>query len=379
MPATQFEVGRPSTFAAHPACYADASPAPTVEVYDAQLGIIVAVTSATRGSASGTALAVLERSDQVSFTLQTLSSTVTATPGTGVSAVWSPTRYVSIASLSVTSGGETGVFTPSSVNPPTDTKKYYYDATAGRVYFKASDAVTEFVVVYYSNLFYVGQRYWLSSSGGRGFESTLVDITTSGSTAAATLEHSSKFAITGGTIRDHRLSHVLSAGVSTIKRSARVVWRFSRDGEAQSLTQMVDFVKFPFSVVVTDEDLARAYVSYTELSGSKGQYSKYIAQAEQEVYQYLRGQQILPDLCMERELLKTALVYKAIALRHVDKDELYIKYDVMYNNAMSSFLSSKTWYDDDEDLIKHLDSSTSSNSAKSESAARMPVKYMAVG
>jgi hypothetical protein len=267
----QFEVNKLALIMVQPPeGYADASPAPTVELYSAQNAAVQASTNATRGTAAAVAT-IADGSDSASC-----------------------------------------------------------------------DTVANFKI---------GMPVWVATTGGRGYEDLVVDINSS--TKVLTLGQKARFAVASGSIKDHSLAYSFAAlSNAVVRRNCRVVFRYSVGGVSRSLARTVDFVRFPFALPITESDVEKVSATFGLTGGSKGEYLRYLEQAESDIAMMLRGQQIQPDLCMERDLLCSAAVYRVLQLRNITKGELSERFSALFSEQMAAFLTSRTWYDSDEDMVQ---------------------------
>lgn len=217
--------------------------------------------------------------------------------------------------------------------------------------------------------------YWVSTSAyGRGYEEILLDILANGSgkNATATFSNRLRFALTNGLIRDHKLSVTLPAASNTaVNRGCTVVWTYYVKQEKIIDYQNVDFVKKPFSLNITESDVEKVCASFGELGGEASAYLRYIPQATEDVYGWLRSRNVCPDLVIEKDLLKSATLYRVLQFRNFAKLELAEKYQELYENALSRFEQSHAWIQEDE-------TSANSTPLNDLEVLSMPPKYMRV-
>lgn len=200
--------------------------------------------------------------------------------------------------------------------------------------------------------FKVGLPYWLATAGGRGIEVRVVDIDSVGK--KLWLAEPVRWAVASGSIKDHRLYLSISSSTnSKVRRACRTAWRYSIGGVARAEHRTLDFVHTPFELAITDADIDRVSATFGAMSGEGGEWSRLKEQAESDVSMALLGAQVKPDLCIERDLLKSAAVYRVLQLRHVQKPELAERFAALYAEQIGLFLGSHTWYDSDDDLRQY--------------------------
>ena len=249
------------------------------------------------------------------------------------------------------------------------------NATLGSAYATGSwsRGAETFTVSDYTH-FTASKPYWVSTSVyGRGYEERCLDIDPNGSGLNATFTpaQKAKFTVTNGLIRDHGLYYTFAAASNTaVKRNCIAVWRYTIGEEDFTEYQSIDFVRKPFRISVTESDIERACATFGINGGDYNLYLAYIEQAKVDIYNFLRGQQIYPDLIIDKDLLKNAIIYRVLQFRLFDKLELADKYGQLYENTLAQFLTSKSWLAEDTNIL---------GSSTELTLRKIPPKYMLIG
>lgn len=196
-----------------------------------------------------------------------------------------------------------------------------------------------------------GRRYWLADSDGLGTE-----IVCRGGTATRlVLEQPAPRAITSGTVSGRRISYALTASqTATLRRYLRVRWEYTIGGETHVYQQLVDVVHWPFDLDVSEAALERIVTSFGETVGDYRAWTHLVAQAVDDVWDALVGEQLQPDLVRDRTLLETAAAWRTLALRYVREPQRYEQSQAEYQAALGRFFKSRAWYDTDDDLARDL-------------------------
>jgi len=224
--------------------------------------------------------------------------------------------------------------------------------------------------------FTASKPYWVSTGlYGRGYEEKCLDVDPNGSGLNATFTptQKAKFSVTNGLVRDHGIYYTYAAASNTaVKRNCTAIWRYEISGESFVEYQTVDFVKKPFKINITENDIEQVCATFGITAGNYGIYMNYIGQAINDIYNWLRGQQIYPDLVIEKDLLKNAAIYRILQFRNIANFELSDKYRELYMESLAQFLTSKSWLQGDTEILSSV--------PESEIALkRIPPKYMLVG
>jgi hypothetical protein len=213
----------------------------------------------------------------------------------------------------------------------------------------------------------VGERYWLATAGGRGYEITVVDI--SGTTI--TPDQPVRFDISGGSLSGLAISYSLTTThTATRYRDVRMVWRYTAGGLSRMHQHTADIVRVPFEIPVTESDIEQIDPTFGDLSSD---YLRLREQAESDIYSWLRGRKIYPDLVIDRSLLTPSAVYRILHLRHIREESLREGYAELYTEALVAFHNSESWYDSDDDLTRSTDTEAGAL------AEQLPPPYMGVG
>ena len=207
--------------------------------------------------------------------------------------------------------------------------------------------------------FSVGKRYRVIAPDARTVDLLLVAKTSTDLTFDAEIPWTS----TAGTVRAQRVYASFTAPDVTY-RSCRVVWTYSTIEEYDVL----DIVRMPFSVVVPEQRVVDAEVLYVDTLGSRP--ARHIAQAARDVELWLRGQQIYPDLVIDRSMLEQAVVWRALYIRHIRDAELREVFAKEYEASCTAFKASRSWYDSDDDLQRTSETNTDE---------QPPIRYIRVG
>lgn len=202
------------------------------------------------------------------------------------------------------------------------------------------DHGSDTVTVAATAAFNIGQLYRVSDAYGRGIDLVLV-----GKTATTSLVFNGElpFSVVGGSVKSLKSSKSFTLPDVTY-RSVRVVW--TSDVEAE--TDIIDIVRIPFSIPITANDVAEAEVLFTG-SASKS-INNHMLRAVDDVENWLRGEQIFPDLVIDRSMLRTVAIWRTLYLRHMRDEGLRMAFEKELESAKAAFKTSKSWYNSDDDL-----------------------------
>jgi hypothetical protein len=199
--------------------------------------------------------------------------------------------------------------------------------------------------------FSASKPYWISTSAyGRGYEERCLDVAANGSedNGLFTLFAPCRFSFTNGLIRDHSLCYTYEAASNTaIQRGCVAIWRYQIQDDTYTYTQTIDFVKKPFKLNITEQDIEKVSRLFGIQNDNASAYLGYIQQAENDIYIALRGEQLYPDQIVEKELLKGAAIYRVLQFRHLSNLEKSEKFESLYESALSKFLTSRSWIVDE--------------------------------
>lgn len=207
--------------------------------------------------------------------------------------------------------------------------------------------------------FTVGKRYRVIAPDSRTVDLLLVAKTATDLTFDSEIPWTS----TLGTVRAQRVYASFTAPDATY-RSCRVVWTYGTVEEYDIL----DVVRMPFALVVPEQRVVDAEVLYVDTLGNRP--ARHIAQAARDVELWLRGQQIYPDLVIDRSMLEQAVVWRALYIRHIRDTELRDVFAREYETACAGFKASRSWHDSDDDLQRLSETSTDE---------QPPIRYIRVG
>jgi hypothetical protein len=191
--------------------------------------------------------------------------------------------------------------------------------------------------------FVIGRRYVIASSDGT---STILRLVAIGS---GTLSFDSEvpFTSTSGTISSRTLTRATVSIPDATYRDARIVWSYTSAGATVEETEVVDIVRRPFSLDVDDQRVSEAEASFVDVSTRRP--GRHVDQAKLDVENWLRSQQIKPDLVRDRSLLEQAAVWRACMLRYFGVEELREVCRGEYDAALAQFKLSKSWIEESED------------------------------
>ena len=154
-----------------------------------------------------------------------------------------------------------------------------------------------------------------------------------------------------GVLADHSLSVDIPSQTETI-RSARANWRGEIRGRYHREDISLDFVRDPFFIGITESDITSVGVLYGALGDNQGSYIEIRNRALADVMDWLYGKGIFPDLVKDRDLLKSAVIYRILHLRYARDPELSRAFSEMHHDSLMNFMASKSWYDANDDGVK---------------------------
>jgi hypothetical protein len=207
-----------------------------------------------------------------------------------------------------------------------------------------------------SALFYPGKRYWLDD-GYLGYE---VEVYAVPLATSIVLTEPIKRAITAGSIKGHGLRKTITAAISAnLARRLRVVWRPTIAAVEYRYEELIDIVRWPFDLKVTEDDLEAADPSFGEQTGTAGKWRLWVKAAIEDIWLALEGAGVEPDKVRSRDLLLRPVIYRALYHRHNRDSEQSAHYLKCYEDAWRSVLSCRdSWYDSDDDLVPEESEST---------------------
>jgi hypothetical protein len=215
------------------------------------------------------------------------------------------------------------------------------------------------ITVANTSAFTVGRRYRILVLDGRSVDLLLIAKTAADLTFDAEIPWTS----TAGTVRAQRVSVSFTAPDATT-RSCRAVWTY---GTAEEV-DIIDIVRMPFALIVSEQRVVDSEQLYVDTLGHRP--ARHIAQASRDVELWLRGQQIYPDLVIDRSMLEQAVVWRALYIRHIRDEELRGVFGKEYESALSAFKLSRSWYDSDDDLQRL---------SEKDPSQQPPIRYVRVG
>lgn len=218
--------------------------------------------------------------------------------------------------------------------------------------------------------FTASRPYWVSTTAnGRGYEENCLDICT-GSNAFYFGDKRLRFALVNGLVRDHRI-YFSFTGSNAVRRGCSAIWRYVLGGETFTEYQSIDFVRKPFKIAINESDIEKACATFGLNAGETSIYLKnYPEQAISDICQNLRGHNIFPDQVVEKDLLKSAAIYRILQFRHFSNIEMAEKYEALYLESMAHFYSSKAWITEEVE--------TAANASETVNR-ELPPSYMMVG
>lgn len=211
--------------------------------------------------------------------------------------------------------------------------------------------------------FVVGRVYVVASPDG--LTSTLRLVAISSTAVSLTFDSEIPYTSTSGAVSSQILSVNSVDLPDTTYRDARIIWSYSSASESIEEVQTVDIVRRPFALDVTEQLVSEAESSFVDVSSRRP--GRHIEQAKVDVENWLRSQQIMPDLVRDRSMLEQACVWRACMLRYFGS-ELRELCRAEYEAALAQFKTSKSWVEEAED-----------NENKGADATTPRPKYLLVG
>lgn len=198
--------------------------------------------------------------------------------------------------------------------------------------------------------FVVGDPYWLQTDGGKGYLVRLDDK--DGNTLK--LSQPARFAISSGSIKGIRC--VYTNTFSSEFRRGRLEYEWvsaidSRTGRSQPIT--FDVVNKPFALNISERDLETKNTNFGEEIGTTSQWELLKEGARDDIWSWLSGRRIEPDLIIDRQMLQLAMVYRVLALANKRDIEVYTQWQEQYVEQLQAFARSESWYDLNEDLTRN--------------------------
>lgn len=205
--------------------------------------------------------------------------------------------------------------------------------------------------------FAAGRRYWITQASGEGHE-VRVRRVTSATVLQLDAPLREPLAISS-TIAGHRLTKAITtAHTASVRRGCRAEWELTwSDASVTAESDLFDIVLLPWALGVTEGDLERVYPGFGELAGYG--WEGLARAGEDWVRAKLCGRQLRPDLCAERDVLKLAAVYRTLYLWTLTSPQsspetLAARLEKEAGDLLADYLSSRQWYDTDEDLARYL-------------------------
>lgn len=154
----------------------------------------------------------------------------------------------------------------------------------------------------------------------------------------------------GATVASHRYSYTLSSAQTTTKRRRlRAVWSYDVDSVTYTHTQYFSIVGEPFSIDVTEEDIARHDLDFEQYADGDGAWRKLVGGAHDDVERCLRAKSLAPDLLRDRDALRDAVIFGVLSKiyqRQPDRSELWRG---RMERALTDAVEARAWYDEDDD------------------------------
>lgn len=221
-----------------------------------------------------------------------------------------------------------------------------------------------------------GRQYWVTTAGGRGQPVVVIDVVST----TATIRGRLVYAVSGASFKGTRISYSFAAPAGTY-RDARVEWSYTVNGAAVVRRESLDIVRWPFELSVPRSRIEEACPLYSDLGDGQQFYLQLRDRAERDIFEWLLGRGICPDLVRTRTALESAAVYRVLQLRlETERDRVEAgPWERLFKETCSNFESSRAWYDSDDDMAKAEETSTPDGLRSGASESRVPVKYTPIG
>ena len=225
-----------------------------------------------------------------------------------------------------------------------------------------------------TSAFAVDGRYWLCSDSGRGYYVDVADLTAT----TLTLRDPVRFAISSGKVSGALITGALSSTVAeNLERNLRLEWSYVIGGVTFRKKQIVDIVRWPFDVDITEDDVERVSTQFGELVGQYGSWRALREGAIDSIWSDLRAANREPDKIADRSVLKLAAAYKVLQLRSIGDLETFTQLGDLYNHELANAINDRNqWYDTDGDMT--VDSESGGTGDEDELSGGPPT-YIGVG
>jgi hypothetical protein len=210
--------------------------------------------------------------------------------------------------------------------------------------------------------FVVGSTYVVSSNDGLSVALRLV--AKAATTGSLSFDSEIPFSSSSGAVTSQILSKATVALPDLTYRDARIIWGYTSGGATIEEVQTIDIVRQPFTLDVSEQRVSEAEASFVDVSTRRP--GRHVDQAKLDVENWLRSQQIKPDLVRDRSMLEQACVWRACMLRYLGT-EVRETCRAEYEQALAQFKTSGSWVEETEDA-----------ETKSTSSSLRP-KYILVG
>jgi hypothetical protein len=201
------------------------------------------------------------------------------------------------------------------------------------------------VTIASSTLFKVGQRYILVNELSQTQEVEIL-----GKSATTLLfDQPIKFncAVTTSSVKGYRLTVQISAAIAGTKRHyLEARWKYNIDSVEHRHSTYFDIVRRPFEINVTEHDIEKQYAGFGEYTGARKGWKKHEAGAIDDIWSFLAGKQIRPELVYDKDILLQVVALKILVKAVPDRQEEWLR---RINLKLGEFMNARVWVDTNDD------------------------------